>query len=69
MAKAENMGDYYRVPADCRDLNYACYLTEGAQEVSVMAEYNSHNTKQLDVKGMCDLFLKLEMVREAIGKN
>jgi UDP-glucose 4-epimerase len=68
MAKAEDMGEYYRVPADCRDLNYACYFTEGAQEVSVAAEYNSHNTKRLDVEGMGELLMKLEVVREAMGK-
>ena len=69
MAKAEDMGDYYRVPADCRDLNYACYFTEGAQEVSAAEEYNSHNTRRLDVEGMCELLMKLEIVREVIGKN
>jgi UDP-glucose 4-epimerase len=66
MAKAEDMGDYYRVPADCRDLNYACYFTEGAQEVSEMPEYNSHNTRRLDVDGMCDLLIKLETVRNVV---
>lgn len=69
MAKAEDMGDYYRVPADCRDLNYACYFTEGAQEVSVAEEYNSHNTRRLDVEGMCELLMKLEIVRNAIRNN
>ena len=69
MAKAEDMGEYYRVPADVRDLNYACYFTEGAQEVSVAAEYNSHNTKRLDVEGMSELLMKLRVVREAMGKK
>ena len=69
MAKAEDMGDYYRVPADCRDLNYACYFTEGAQEVSAAAEYNSHNTRRMDVDGMCGLLMKLEIVRDAIEKK
>jgi UDP-glucose 4-epimerase len=69
MAKAEDMGDYYRVPADCRDLNYACYFTEGAQEVSAAEEYNSHNTRRLDVEGMCELLMKLEIVRNAIRNN
>ena len=69
MFKAEDMGDYYRVPADCRDLNYACYFTEGAQEVSAAEEYNSHNTKRLDVEGMCELLMKLEIVREAMKKD
>ena len=69
MAKAEDMGEYYRVPADCRDLNYACYFTEGAQEVSEMAEYNSHNTWRLEVEGMCELLMKLEIVQEAMRKD
>jgi UDP-glucose 4-epimerase len=68
MAKAEDMGEYYRVPADVRDLNYACYFTEGAQEVSVATEYNSHNTKRLDVDGMSELLMKLVVVREVLGK-
>ena len=69
MAKAEDMGDYYRVPADCRDLNYACYFTEGAQEVSVAAEYNSHNTRRMDVEGMCGLLMKLQIVRDVVEKK
>lgn len=69
MAKAEDMGNYFRVPADCRDLNYACYFTEGAQDVSAAEEYNSHNTKRLDVDGMAELLMKLEMVRDAIRKK
>ncbi len=69
MAKAEDMGEYYRVPADCRDLNYACYFTEGAQEVSAAEEYNSHNTRRLDVEGICELLMKLEIVREAMRKD
>lgn len=67
MAKAEDMGNYYRVPADCRDLNYSCYFTEGAQEFSQAQEYNSHNTTRLDVDGMCEMLMELEMVRKAIG--
>jgi UDP-N-acetylglucosamine 4,6-dehydratase/5-epimerase len=69
LANAEDMGEYYRVPADVRDLNYACYFTEGAQEVSVAEEYNSHNTNRLDVEGMCELLMKLELVQEAVGKK
>jgi len=49
-------------------MNYACYFTEGAKEVSEMAEYKSHNTRRLDVEGMAELLLKLEMVRLAVGK-
>jgi UDP-N-acetylglucosamine 4,6-dehydratase/5-epimerase len=66
MAKAEDMGDYYRVPADVRDLNYACYFVEGKEEFSVKDDYNSHNTQRLDVKGMMKLLLKLEMIQHAL---
>ncbi len=66
MEKAEDMGDYYRVPADVRDLNYACYFVEGEEKVSVSEDYNSHNTARLDVDDMTELLLKLEIVRRAL---
>lgn len=69
MAKAEDMGDYFRVPADVRDLNYNCYFVEGQEEVSLKEDYNSHNTALLDVEGMVQLLLKLEIVKEAMGKG
>ena len=69
MAKAEDLGDYYRVPADCRDLNYSCYFSERAEEFSVAEEYNSHNTERLDVDGMCEMLMKLEIVRKAIHRK
>ncbi len=66
MAKAEDMGDYFRVPADVRDLNYNCYFVEGQEEVSAKEDYNSHNTARLDVDGMMKLLMKLEIVQRAI---
>ena len=69
MAKAEDMGDYFRVPADVRDLNYACYFVKGQEEVSQAEDYNSHNTRRLDVEGMCALLMKLEIVRKAIRQD
>lgn len=66
MAKAEDMGNYFRVPADVRDLNYACYFVEGQKEVSLKEDYNSHNTGRLDVEGMMSLLLKLEVVQRAL---
>jgi UDP-glucose 4-epimerase len=66
MAKAEDMGGYFRVPADVRDLNYACYFSEGQRAVSEMEDYNSHNTRRLDVEGMVELLLKLDCVNEAL---
>ena len=47
MVKAEDMGDFFRIPADTRDLNYNKYFTEGTEAVSQIDEYNSHNTKRL----------------------
>ncbi|HOS45737.1 MAG TPA: polysaccharide biosynthesis protein [Paludibacter sp.] len=69
MAKAQDMGDYFRVPADVRDLNYNCYFVEGQEEVSLKEDYNSHNTTLLDVDGMMGLLLKLEIVKKAIGEK
>lgn len=66
MAVAEDMGSYYRVPADNRDLNYSLYFSEGRQEVTVREDYNSHNAKLQDVDGMCELLLKLDCVQRAI---
>ncbi|MEN9949702.1 MAG: hypothetical protein RLY85_454 [Bacteroidota bacterium] len=66
MIKAEDLGDYYRIPADNRDLNYAQYFSEGKTEVSQHDEYHSHNTGRLDVEGMKQLLLKLPMVRKDI---
>jgi UDP-N-acetylglucosamine 4,6-dehydratase len=67
MAQAEDLGDYYRVPADARDLNYSCFFSEGKAEVSEAADYNSHNTELLDVDGMMNLLLKLPCVQEAMS--
>jgi UDP-N-acetylglucosamine 4,6-dehydratase len=63
MAKAVDLGGYYRIPADTRDLNYNTYFTEGKENVSRVEEYTSHNTERLDVEGMKKLLLKLEEVR------
>jgi len=63
MAKAEDLGDYYRIPADTRDLNYNTYFTEGKEKVSRIEEYTSHNTERLDVEGMKKLLMKLDEIR------
>lgn len=72
MACAEDMGDYFRVPADSRDLNYGKYVDQGQQRLTQTAhgeDYNSHNTQRLDVTGMQKLLLKLEgMQRIAKGE-
>jgi UDP-N-acetylglucosamine 4,6-dehydratase/5-epimerase len=66
MAKATDMGDYYRIPADTRDLNYGKYFTEGEEKVAQAEEYTSHNTHRLDVEGMKELLLKLPSIRKDI---
>lgn len=63
---AEDMGDYYRVSADNRDLNYDLYYSEGKGQIKVDADYNSHNAHRLDVKGMMDLLLRLECINKAV---
>jgi UDP-N-acetylglucosamine 4,6-dehydratase len=64
MAKATDMGDYYRIPADNRDLNYGKFFTEGESKVSEVDDYTSHNTERLDVEGTKKLLLKLELIRQ-----
>jgi len=63
-ACAEDLGDYFRVPADQRDLNYEKYIEDGNTEVVEYEDYNSHNTTRLDVEGMKKLLLKLEFIRD-----
>lgn len=66
MARAEDLGGYYRVPADSRDLNYAKYFVEGETDVSALDDYTSHNTHRLDVEGVKQTLLKLDIIREAV---
>ena len=66
MAQTEDLGDYYRVPADVRDLNYSSFFSSGKAEVSEAADYNSHNTELLDVDGRMNLLLKLQCVQDAL---
>ncbi|GAB2579556.1 polysaccharide biosynthesis protein [Nitrincola alkalisediminis] len=64
MACAEDLGGYYRIPPDLRDLNYSKYVEQGEEKISHASDYNSHNTQRLDVAGMQQLLLKLEFIRE-----
>ena len=67
MVRAIDMGDYYRIPCDTRDLNYDKYFTKGNEEISKVEDYHSHNTYRLDVESMKELLLKLRFVREDMG--
>lgn len=62
-ASAIDMGDYYRVRPDNRDLNYGKFFEEGDKSISSLEDYNSHNTNRLDVEGMKKLLLKLDFIR------
>lgn len=66
MVKAEDMGEFYRVPADNRSLNYAQYFSEGEKDISTVEDYHSHNTLQQDVEGMKKLLVELPIIKEAI---
>jgi UDP-N-acetylglucosamine 4,6-dehydratase/5-epimerase len=66
MQKAEDCGNYYRIPADNRDLNYEQYFSEGEIEVSNLEEYHSDNTTILDVEGMKELLMKLPLIKEGL---
>jgi UDP-N-acetylglucosamine 4,6-dehydratase len=66
MIKAEDLGEYYRIPADNRDLNYEQYFSEGMPDIDNLNEYHSHNTSILDIEGMKQLLLKLPIIRKDI---
>jgi len=68
MQIAEDMGDYYKIPSDNRNLNYAQFYTEGATNLTHQVGYNSHNTKILDVNEMTDLLLTLDFIKEEIER-
>lgn len=67
MARAEDMGRYYRVPADDRDLNYKKYFVEGKKLVSEMDDYTSHNTQRLDIGQVKELLLQLRFIKEQLN--
>ena len=66
MARAIDLGNYYRIPCDTRELNYSSYFTEGEEKVSKADDYHSHNTHQLDLSEMKELLLKLPIIRRDI---
>ncbi|MEO8418818.1 MAG: nucleoside-diphosphate sugar epimerase/dehydratase [Methylophilaceae bacterium] len=67
IAHAQDMGDYYRIPADNRDLNYAKYFSEGEEKISHLDDYTSHNTNRLNVDQVKALLLKLDYIREELN--
>ena len=66
MAKAQDLGGYYRIPADTRGLNYNQYFSEGEKKIAMLEDYNSSNTRRLDVEGMAELLLTLDIVKEEL---
>lgn len=69
MFVAQEQGNYFRVPADNRDLNYSKYFEKGESDLSKVEDYNSHNTERLDVEGMKQLLRKLDFIREIESGN
>ena len=67
MAKSIDMGNYYRIPCDNRDLNYDKFFTEGNEVVSTIEDYHSHNTVRLDVEGMKEQLMRLRFIQEDLG--
>jgi UDP-N-acetylglucosamine 4,6-dehydratase len=67
MAASQDLGAYYRIPPDLRDLNYGKYVEAGEHRISLAADYNSHNTERLDVPSMRDLLLRLPFVQDLIA--
>ncbi|WP_176331267.1 polysaccharide biosynthesis protein [Burkholderia vietnamiensis] len=66
LARAEDLGGYYRIPADARDLNYAKFFVEGEAKISTFEDYTSHNTERLDREGVKSLLMKLDFIREQL---
>lgn len=69
MFVAQEQGNYYRIPADNRDLNYSKYFEKGEKDLATIEDYNSHNTRRLDVNGMKELLRKLDFIREIESGN
>ena len=67
MVRATDLGGYFRVEADVRDLNYARYFSEGERELGHVEDYHSHNTHRLDLDEMVELLLRLPYVQEELG--
>ena len=66
MAKAQDLGNFFRIPADNRDLNYDKYFDKGEIKTSALDDYNSHNTRRLDVKETEEILLGLEFIKNEL---
>ncbi len=66
MTKAEEIGDFYRIPSDNRDLNYASFYTEGEKDISNKEDYNSHNTDQYSIEEMKSILLELDLIKREL---
>ena len=69
MAKADDCGNYFRIPADTRDLNYNKYFVEGESKISLQRDYNSHNTKRLNIAEIKEMLLKIDYIRKELLKR
>ena len=67
MSKAVDMGNYFRIPCDNRDLNYDKYFVEGNEQMSTIEDYHSHNTRRLNVEEMKEQLLRLRFIQEDLG--
>ena len=67
MVRAVDMGEYFRIPCDTRDLNYDKFFTKGNEDISKVEDYHSHNTRRLNIEGMKELLLKLRFIQEDLG--
>ncbi|HEY5695457.1 MAG TPA: polysaccharide biosynthesis protein [Candidatus Saccharimonadales bacterium] len=68
-AKCEDLGDYFRVPADTRDLNYDKYFSEGEKEPETIVEYTSENTQRLDIKGTIEKILTVDYIKQELKRK
>jgi UDP-N-acetylglucosamine 4,6-dehydratase len=67
MARSDDLGEYYRIAADSRDLNYNKYFVEGETEISELDDYTSHNTRRLDIEGVKETLMGLDLIREVVN--
>lgn len=67
MSRAEDLGDYYRIPADSRDLNYEKFFVKGKIGIAEIDDYTSHNTRRLNVQQVKEVLLKLDIIQDAVN--